>query len=107
MALCGLWSYAVPRKSPYTIELSLEEQRELSKRARKYTLPYFHVVRAQMILLAAQGWGNDEIARQLHTAREVVSRWRKRFFEHRLAGLDEKARSGRPRAFPPRGGGGN
>ena len=36
------------------------------------------------------------------TRREVVSQWRKRFFRDRLAGLDERARPGRPRAFPPR-----
>jgi hypothetical protein len=97
----------MPRKSPYSIDLTPGEKRELSKRAKKYTLPYFQVVRAQMILLAAQGWSNHEIARQLHTAREVVSRWRKRFYEQRLVGLEEQARSGRPRAFPPRGSGGN
>jgi hypothetical protein len=33
----------------------------------------------------------------------VVSQWRKRFFEQRLAGLEERQRPGRPRAFPPRG----
>ena len=36
------------------------------------------------------------------TRREVVSQWRKRFFEERLAGLEERARPGRPRVFPPR-----
>ena len=94
----------MPRKSPYSIQLTPKEEQELSRRASKYTLPYFHVVRAKMILLAAQGWSNHEIAAQLNTRREVVSRWRKRFFEQRLAGLEEQPRSGRPRAFPPRGG---
>ena len=56
-----------------------------------------------MILLVAQGLGNDEIASRLNTRREVVSQWRKRFFEERLAGLEERQRPGRPRAFPPRG----
>jgi hypothetical protein len=46
----------------------------------KYTLPYYQVVRAKMILLAADGLGNDEIALCLHTRREIVSLWRKRFF---------------------------
>jgi hypothetical protein len=32
----------------------------------------------------------------------VVSLWRKRFFADRLAGLEEHARPGRPRIFPPR-----
>jgi len=65
-------------------------------------LPYFEVVRAKMILMAAEGMDNDEIATRLDTRREVVSQWRKRFFKDRLAGLDERARPGRPRAFPPR-----
>jgi transposase len=54
-----------------------------------------------MILLAAEGLTNDEIARRLGTLREVVSMWRKRFFEQRLRGIDERPRLGRPRAFPP------
>lgn len=91
----------MPRPSPYRIELSPRERQELEARTRQYTLPYFEVLRAQMILLAAEGWENKEIAEYLHTPRQVVSRWRKRFFEDRLAGLEERPRSGRPRAFPP------
>ena len=92
----------MPRKSPFRIELSAAEADELNRRAAKYTLPYFEVVRAKMILMAAAGIDNDEIAARLDTRREVVSQWRKRFFKQRLAGLDERARPGRPRAFPPR-----
>ena len=93
----------MPRTSPYQIQLTDEERRTLEAKARKYTLPYRNVVRAQMVLLAAQGLGNDEIARRLNTRREVVSMWRKRFFEQGLAGLEERPRRGRPPAFPPRG----
>ena len=71
----------------------------------KYTLPYYQVVRAKMILLAADDWSNDEIASCLHTRREIVSLWRKRFFEQRLPGLEDQARPGRLRAFSPRRGG--
>jgi hypothetical protein len=92
----------VPRSSPYRITLSQAEFDELCRRAAKYTLPYFQVVRAKIVLLAAQGWSNDEIGASLDTRREIVSMWRKRFFEERLAGLDERPRPGRPRAFPPR-----
>ena len=92
----------MPRKSPFPIELSSAEADELSRRAAKYTLPYFEVVRAKMILMAAAGIDNDQIAARLDTRREVVSQWRQRFFRQRLAGLDERARAGRPRAFPPR-----
>lgn len=87
----------MPRQSPYYIELSSKEAAELNRRAVRYTLPYFEVVRAKMILMAAQGIDNDEIAARLDTRREVVSQWRKRFFTDRLAGLDERARPGRPR----------
>ena len=92
----------MPRKSPYHITLSAAEAAALNRRAAKYTLPYFEVVRAKMILMAASGMDNDEIALRLATRREVVSQWRKRFFEERLAGLEERARPGRPRVFPPR-----
>ena len=87
----------MPRSCPYSIVLRPEERRELETRAVKYTLPYFQVVRARMILHAAEGLANDQIAERLDTRREVVSLWRKRFFEERLAGLEERARSGRPR----------
>ena len=90
----------MPRKSPFGIELSGTEISELNRRANKYTLPYFEVVRAKMILMAASGMRNDEIAARLDTRREVVSQWRKRFFTDRLAGLDERARPGRPRRPP-------
>jgi len=91
----------MPRKSPYYVALTREEKNELSRRATKYTLPYFVVQRAKMILMAAQGMDNDEIAAALDTRREVVSLWRKRFFEQRLPGLDERPRPGRPRSFSP------
>jgi hypothetical protein len=94
----------MPRRSPYTIVLRQEERYALEARAAKYTLPYFEVVRARMILHAAEGLSNDQIAERLDTRREVVSLWRKRFFEERLAGLEERARPGRPRSFSPRTG---
>lgn len=92
----------MPRSSPYTITLSRVEEAELRRRAAKYTLPYFQVQRAKIILYAAQGMPNDQIAACLDTRREVVSLWRKRFFADRLSGLEELARPGRPRIFSPR-----
>lgn len=95
----------MPRKSPFMIRLSRKERDILEMRSRKYTLPYFEVLRAKMILLAAQGLPNDEIATALSVGRDVVSLWRKRFFRERLPGLEERPRPGRPRVFPPRAGG--
>ena len=92
----------MPRKSPFRIELTPDESTELNLRATKYTLPYFEVIRAKMILMAATGMDNDQIAERLDTGRDVVSQWRKRFFLERMAGLQERARPGRPRVFPPR-----
>ncbi len=92
----------MPRSSPFTIRLSSAEKAELRRRAGKYTLPYFQVQRARMILLAAEGLSNNEIAARLDSRREVVGRWRKRFFVERLPGLEEQARPGRPRIFSPR-----
>ncbi len=63
----------MPRQSPYRIVLSAAEKQALTARAVQYTRPYFEVLRAKMILLAAEGWSNDAIARSLQTRREVVS----------------------------------
>ena len=52
----------MPRKSPYAINLSQDERRELLRRAACYTLPYFQVARAKMILLASLGLPNSLIA---------------------------------------------
>ena len=97
----------MPRSSPYQIDLSDDERRALESLARRYTSPYRDVVRARIVLLAAQGLRNDEIAARLDTPRQVVSKWRKRFHDQRLAGLSDLPRGGRPSAFPPRGGRGD
>lgn len=88
-------------RSGYVIELSGEERTELERRVACYTLPHKVVVRAKMILYAAEGQSTAEIARRLETAPRVVNRWRKRFFEERLAGLEDRERAGRPRRSPP------
>ncbi len=72
---------------------------------RRYTAPYREVVRARIVLYAAQGLRNDEIAARLDTPRQIVSKWRKRFFEQRLDGLEERERRGRPARFSPQRGG--
>ncbi len=83
------------------IVLSGEERAELERRVACYSLPHKVVQRAKMILYAADGEPTVEIARRLETAPRVVGRWRKRFFDERLAGLDDRERAGRPRRFPP------
>jgi len=91
----------MPRKSPYVLALTSEQRQELEARSRRYTLPYRDVIRARIVLMAADGLDNDEIAARLDTRREIVSKWRKRFFEDGLAGLEERPRGGRPPDFSP------
>ena len=91
----------MPRQSPFRITLNREERRELEARARRYTSPYRDVVRAKLVLLAAEGLSNEVIAARLDTPRQIISKWRHRFFDQRLAGLDEEPRGGRPARFSP------
>lgn len=91
----------MPRSSPFEITLTPCERRTLEARVRKYTLPYRDVFRANVVLLADRGLRNDQIAERLNSRREIVSKWRKRFFQERLDGLDERDRSGRKPVFPP------
>ena len=90
----------MPRMSPYLVQLTEAEREALSVRARRYTSPYREVIRAKIVLLAAQGLANDVIAARLDTPRQIVSKWRKRFCTERLPGLEEQPRGGRP-ARPP------
>ena len=87
--------------SPFGIELSEAEARELRSRAARYTTSHGEVLRAKIVLLGAEGTTNAEIARRLGCALRTVSLWRKRFFEERLDGLADRPRTGRPRRFPP------
>jgi DNA-binding NarL/FixJ family response regulator len=101
MAARLVYAADMPRSSPYEINLTREERAALEASARKYTLSYRDVFRAHVVLLAAQGLRNDQIADRLNSRREIVSKWRKRFFDQRLDGLQERDRSGRRPVFPP------
>ena len=91
----------MPRHSPFRIQLTQDERRALEARARQYTSPYRDVIRAKLVLLAAEGLSNDVIAARLDTPRQIISKWRHRFFDQRLAGLEEEPRGGRPARFSP------
>ena len=87
------------RCSPFVIVLSDADRKVLEERARAYTLPHAEVVRAKIVLLAANGVANTVIAERLDVHVDVVSRWRKRFCEKGIDGLADRKRSGRPRVF--------
>ena len=92
----------MPRKSPFPILLTTEERQNLESIVRQYTRSYIEVVRAKIVLYAAQGLENKEIAKRLETPDRIVYKWRKRFFEERMEGLAERPRRGRPPLFSPR-----
>jgi len=93
----------MPSQSPYRIEPTDEQRAVLEKRARTHTAPYWEVLRAKIVLLASEALENKEIARRLYTTPQTVCKWRKRFYEGGLPGLEDRPRSGRPPSFPPRG----
>jgi transposase len=88
-------------KSPFEIVLSGEERAELARRVACYTLPFNVVQRAKMILYAADGLSNAEIARRLETAAEVVGRWRKRRFRSGWPGSTTASARDVRAVFPP------
>jgi len=91
----------MPQKSPCVVLLTNEEKKALESDARKYTSPYYKVIRAKVVLLAHEGIENKEIGERLELPRQIVSKWRKRFFEERLEGLEDLPRPGRKPSFSP------
>lgn len=91
----------MPRRSPFDVALTPDERQALESLARKYTSPYCDVIRARIILLAAEGLSNDVIAARLDTPRQIVSKWRKRFCLARFPGLEDEPRGGRKARFSP------
>src|ERR1039458_10066270 len=80
------------------LELTPEERRELSGFAASRSLPHALVARAQLVLWAAEGVPNREIGERLNWSKPTVGKWRQRFVEHRLEGLYDELRPGRPRS---------
>jgi Winged helix-turn helix len=91
------------RQSPFVIELSDEDRVQLESLVRRRTAEQRMVVRARVVLAAADGEENASVAGRLRVALNTVIKWRKRFFEEGMEGLGERKRSGRPRAFSPSG----
>ena len=91
----------MPGPGALEIALSDVEREHLEKTVRKQTAPQRAVVRARIVLLAADGVCNREIADRLGCSRYTVYLWRKRFFEEGLDGLADRPRPGRPRSFSP------
>jgi hypothetical protein len=74
------------RSSSFVITLPEADRAELQRRARCYSAPHAGVVRAKIVLLAADGLENMQIAARPDVHVNVVGRWRRRFAEEGLAG---------------------
>ena len=79
------------------IELSADERAQLESWTRGRTSAQALALRSRIVLLAAEGRSNVEIAKQLGVQRNTVAKWRSRFLEHRLDGLTDEPRPGQPR----------
>jgi transposase len=79
--------------------LSEEERAQLESWARRRTSAQALAQRSRVVLLAAEGLKNTEIAERLGLHRTMVSKWRARFAEHRLDGLTDEPRPGKPRTI--------
>ena len=79
------------------IEVTAQERGELERLARGRKVWRGLSDRAQIVLLAATGLTNVQIGRALGVTDQTARKWRNRFAEHRLDGLVDEPRSGRPR----------
>jgi len=71
-----------------SLALTDEQRSELSKWAASRTLPAGDVFRARLILALADGWSYNQIKERLQTTAPTISRWKQRFEQDGLAGLD-------------------
>jgi transposase len=85
------------------VELSSEQRAALERMARQRTLQARVVERAQIVLRAAEGLENQQIARLMGLTPEKAARWRNRFLKGGIAALEKDApRPGRTRSITDR-----
>src|SRR3954468_18191483 len=89
----------MPIAAPVGIELTDDERVQLEAWARRRTSAQALALRSRIVLLAADGLNNTEIVQRLGVHRPMVRKWRGRFAEHRLDGLTDEPRPGRPRTI--------
>ena len=85
--------------SPFGVTLTESEAETLTATIRRWTAPARDVLRARIVLLAADGLTNAEIGWWLGVCDDTARKWRHRFTELGLVGLVDRRRSGRPSSF--------
>lgn len=81
------------------VVLSKEEEEQLKSMVRSRSLPHGLITRAHIVLMAAEGVTNREIAGKVDLSLQSVSKWRQRYLEQGLSGLHDELRPGRPRSI--------
>jgi transposase len=83
------------------VEITEAEREHLGRLLRADKTPCRIAQRARIVLLAAEGMPAARIAELVGCTERNVQNWRTRFDEERLAGLEDRARAGRPRTLSP------
>jgi transposase len=89
----------MPSNVAVAIELMDAERAQLEAWTRRRTSAQALALRARIVLAAAEGLKNTEIAERLGVNRAMAAKWRSRFAERRLDGLTDDPRPGRPRTI--------
>ena len=82
-------------------QLTEDERNELTKCAQSRTLPSGEVFRARLILALAEEKSYSTIERELSTSRPTIARWKGRFEQHGMEGLDSRHKGSSPRSVTP------
>src|SRR3954452_7872540 len=75
------------------VRLKPKVRKVLEARCRAPSTPQGEVKRAQIVLLAAEGRSTRSIAKEVGVQPRIVSKWRHRFADHGLAGLNDRPRA--------------
>jgi transposase len=81
------------------IELTVSEREQLESWSRRHTSAQALALRSRIVLTAAEGLTNTEVAARLQIKRGTAAKWRTRFAQARLDGLTDEPRPGQPRTI--------
>jgi len=83
------------------LQLRPADRDTLESMVRKRTLAQRLAFRARIVLCCADGLPHRQIKRRLNTSVDTVLRWRKRYEQQGIDGLQDRPRPGRPLTFSP------
>lgn len=89
----------MPSRILARLDLSAAERSELTSLVARRNTAQALALRARIVLACAEGIQNKEVAERLQVDNKTVTKWRRRFVEHRLDGLRDEPRSGTPRTI--------